>query len=488
MSAVPTGGMVAVNLANTMSRRQALLLPAVVLPFARSRANAQPAADTPPGDAAPPAPGADAVADMLAKQVDQGRFSLGYVAAMGDASGSQVVTAGRSGAEDGRALDGATVFEIGSITKVFTALLLADMVQRGEVAFADPAGKYLPAEAQPRTFDGKPFSLLDLATHTSGLPRMPGNIRSSDPADPYVDYTVDQLYQSVRAERLAAYPGSHYSYSNLGMGLLGHILALRAGQSYEALLLARICGPLGLADTRVTLTPDMQARLTPGHDGAMRRVANWELPVMAGAGALRSTANDLLRFLDACQGRRATPLQAAMAAMLEVRRQSDTPGEVVAAGWFVRNRYRDELVWKDGDTGGYSAFIGYSTRSGRAAVLLANTASGVTTPEIGRHLLNARFALPTLHQAVAIDAAALAGLAGRYAMTPIFVLTVTPRDDHLGVQATNQQEFGFYPESSTRFFARDLDAQLTFEIAADGTASAVVLHQNGRDMRAGRIP
>jgi D-alanyl-D-alanine-carboxypeptidase/D-alanyl-D-alanine-endopeptidase len=243
-----------------------------------------------------------------------------------------------------------------------------------------------------------------------------------------------------------------------------------------------------LDDTRVTLTPGMQARLAPGHDEAWQPVPNWDLPAAAGAGALRSTANDLLRFVAACSGRAQTPLTQAAASLLEVRRQTDTVNQYAAAGWFVRTQYGDELVWKGGDTGGYSAFIAYSTRAPHEAVLLANTSAPVTTPEIGKHLVNPAFPLPPEHRRVAIDPGDLAACAGRYAIRPRFVLTVRPTDGRLVMQATGQDEVAMFPESRTRFFNRTVDAQLTFDLDPDGHATALVLHQHGRTLRGARLP
>jgi serine-type D-Ala-D-Ala carboxypeptidase/endopeptidase len=431
-------------------------------------------------------PSSDTIHALLAERVNVGRDSVGYVALIRHADGPRLVTYGTAGEANSRPLDGDTVFEIGSITKVFTALLLADMVGRGEVELTDPVAKYLPPEGRPKTFDNQEISLLDLATYTSGLPRLPTNMDSRDKANPYADYTVEQLYKFLSDYTPKYYPGSHYEYANLGFGLLGHVLSLRAGRSYEELVTSRICEPLGLNDTRITLTPAMRERLAQGHDTSLHVVPGWDLPTLAGAGALRSTANDMLRFLDACQGKRETSLGPAIASLLKVRRQTEIKDLYVAAGWFVETARGDELVVKDGGTGGYATFIGYSARTGIAAVLLSNTASWITTPALGRHLLNANFPLPVPRRQVSIDPAKLSGYAGRYPLTPQFVLTVTAKDGHLMVQATGQDEYEVFPESDTRFFYRVVNAQLTFKLGPDGTATALILHQNGKDQRAVR--
>ena len=471
--------------------RRGLLLAALALPIIDVPGYAQQEAEASNDDAAmlpDRGPSFDTIRTLLAERVDSGRDSVGYVALIRDANGPQLVAYGTADESKSRPLDGETVFEIGSITKVFTALLLADMVARGEVELTDPVEKYLPPEGRPKSFDSKPISLLDLATYTSGLPRLPTNFSPGNSANPYADYTVSQLYKFLSEYTPRYYPGSHYEYANLGFGLLGHVLSLRAGRGYEELVTSRICEPLGLTDTRITLSSAMRERLAQGHDTSLHAVPGWDLPTLAGAGALRSTASDMMRFLDACQGKQKTNLSPAIASLLDVRRQTDTKGIYAAEGWFVQTAHDDELVAKDGGTGGYASFVGYSTRTGIAAVLLSNTGSWVTTPALGRHLLNAGFPLPTLHRQVPIDPGKLSAYAGRYPLTPRFVLTVTSKDGHLMVRATGQDECEVFPESDTRFFYRVVDAQITFELTPDGTASALVLHQNGRDQRGVRSP
>ena len=190
------------------------------------------------------APPDSAIRSILQTRVETGR-AVGLVAATLDHGQSQVFTAGVSGAQ-GVPLDGNTLFEIGSITKVFTASLLAEMAARGEVGLDDPVAKYLPPSVRVPSRNGKQITLLDLSTQTSGLPRMPTNFSPKDELNPYADYSVDQLYAFLSGYELTRDIGSQYEYSNLGVGLLGHALALRAGKSYEALLVERILRPLGI--------------------------------------------------------------------------------------------------------------------------------------------------------------------------------------------------------------------------------------------------
>jgi CubicO group peptidase (beta-lactamase class C family) len=427
------------------------------------------------------------IAAILKERVDVGRETLGVVAASLDGDRRSVTVYGQSGSANNRPLDGDTVFEIGSITKVFTALLFADMVLRGEVAPDDPAAKFLPGSVRMPEFEGAPITLLDLATYTSGLPRMPSNFAPKDSKNPYIDYTAERLYDYLSNHKLGFKPGKHYEYANLGFGLLGHVLELRAGRSYEELVVSRICAPLGMDDTRITLTDSMQQRLARGHNMGLAPVANWDFSALAGAGALRSTANDLLKFLQMCLEPGDGPVAAAQKLALAERRPRADQRDV-ASGWFVASRFGDELVWKDGGTGGYATFIGYSTRTRRNCILLSNAADYASNTLLGTHLVNAAYPLPKLRREVQVDPAVLATYAGRYEISPTFILTVRPDGGRLYIQATAQAEFEVYAESETEFFYRVVNAQVSFERPEDGVAPSLTLHQNGKHMPGKRLP
>jgi CubicO group peptidase (beta-lactamase class C family) len=336
---------------------------------------------------------------ILAKRVGIDRESSGIVAVVSDAAGSRLFTYGSADTADNRPLDGDTVFEIGSITKVLTALILVDMVERGEVAITDPVANYLPASVKVPEYNGKPITLLDLATYTSGLPNTPNNFAPKNRLNPWADYTVDQLYAFLSGYALQYEPGTHYEYANLGFGLLGHALARRADKTYEALLVERICDPLGLRSTRITLTEDMRSRIAQGHNGRLEPTPLWDIPTLAGAGAVRSTANDLTVFVEACLGRRQMPLRAPLARLLETRRPTDVPGHEMGFGWFISNdlavrmmreTHGDEIAWKSGGTGGFLTFIGFSTISRQGSIALSN-AFRHDPVDLGMHLINPDF-------------------------------------------------------------------------------------------------
>lgn len=203
-----------------------------------------------------------------------------------------------------------TIFDIGSVTKVFTTLVLSDMVLRGEVALDDPAQKHLPSTLQMPKWRGQEITLFHLATHTSSLPRLPANLWKTiqDQVNPYAHYQVRDMYKFLSGYKLKRPIGSRVEYSNLGIGLLGHILGLVAGTSYEELVSERVGRPLGMNSTAITLSPEQQGRLAPGHTSRGNVTANWEIPALAGCGALRSTARDMLRFMAASMNRATSPL------------------------------------------------------------------------------------------------------------------------------------------------------------------------------------
>jgi len=430
------------------------------------------------------------IRQILVDRIDAQHQSVGIVVGIIGPEGRRVVAYGHLEKGDTRPLNGDTVFEIGSITKVFTSLLLADMVQRGEVSLDDPVAKYLPPGVKMPERNGRSITLVDLATHTSGLPPMPTNFYPQDPNNPYADYSVDQLYQFVSGYQLTRDIGSQYEYSNLGGGLLGHVLARRAGIDYEMLLRSRICDPLGMSDTRITLTPEMRARLAVGHNQALDSVANWDTGTLAGAGALRSTANDMLKFLAANLGYTKTPLAPAMAAMLQVRRPTGQPDVEVALGWHVYTMHGKEIVWHNGGTGGYRGFMGFDPKALIGVVALSNASTPVGVDDVAHHLLDASFPLAQpskTHTEVAVDPKVFDGYVGRYQLTPNFVIAITRNGAHMFLRATAQPQFEIFTESERDFFLKAVDAQVTFVTDGQGKATELILHQNGRDQHAKRV-
>jgi len=436
------------------------------------------------------APSDAEIRNILADRIDVQKQGVGIVIGVIEPPGRRIVAYGALEKGNKRPLDGNTLFEIGSITKVFTALLAADMAQRGELKLDDPIAKYLPSTVKIPERNGQQIAIVDLATHTSGLPRMPSNFLPKDPENPYVDYSVDELYSFLSSYELHRDIGVKFEYSNLGFGLLGQVLARRAGMDYEKLVVTRICDPLGMKSTRITLSEPLRKRFAAGHSADLVTVSAWDIPTLAGAGALRSSANDLLIFLAAMMDYTDNPLAAAQKATLSISRPTGGPFMDSAMGWGIDTRGGGEIIWKNGGTGGYRTFIGYSPKTRVGIVALSNTSTGEGVDDIGLHLLDARFPLSVPEGSpseLSLDTQVLDRYVGSYELFANFILTVTREGSQLFMQGTNQPRGAVYPKSNVEFFSKIVDAQITFETATQEQATALVLHQGGRDQRARRI-
>jgi len=388
---------------------------------------------------------------------------------------------------DGPAPTGDTLFEIGSITKVFTALLLADMVERGEVTFDTPVGQLLPGVTVP-VRNGRAITLADLTTHTSGLPRLPSNLDGASLQNPYAGYRAVDLYAFLAGFQLPRDPGAQWEYSNLGGGLLGHALATKAGASYETVLRRRVLEPLGLTDTAITLSPTQRLRMATAHDAQLQPVEWWDFEALAGAGAIRSTAADMLTFAAAAMGGD-TPLKAAFARMRTLRRPTGQPGMQQLAGWLAVPAGDAELLAHDGGTHGFRSALMIDVATRRAAVAWINGPQDVN--DLAGHAVDRRIPLRTLsppRTAIVLEAGMLDAYVGAYPLAPAFVLTVTREGAHLFVQATGQSRFELFAETRDAFFLKEVDAQLTFTRDAAGSVTGLVLHQNGASRPAPKRP
>lgn len=412
--------------------------------------------------------------------VDQG-ITVGIVLAIVDTAGARFFSYGRT-AHDGAPVDEHTVFEIGSITKVFTALALADMAVTGRVGIDDPVARYLPAGSRVPSRNGLDITLRLLSAHRSGLPRMPGNFRSADIENPYASYSSDSMLAFVGRYELRRNPGEDYEYSNLGFGLLGYALARREGRTYEDLITRRVLRPLGMRETMITLTREARRRLAVGHAGG-RPTPGWDFAAIEGAGALRSTAADLARLLAAAMGLSRTPLDSALALTLAVQ-GAESPMMDVGLGWHIRTVSATRIVWHNGGTGGYRAWAGFDPVRRVGAVLLTNSPTSMDA--LGLHILDATVPLPTIRLGIAIAAESLAAYVGSYDLSPTFVLTVTHEGNRLWGQATGQPAFRMWASARDSFFLRVVDAEVTFERDANGRVTALTLHQNGRSTRGAR--
>lgn len=321
-------------------------------------------------------------ADRLAEQ------HVGVVVAAVADDVVEIRGAGTTGTNHRRVPGPDTLFEIGSVTKVFTALALAHLASVGTVSLDEPLGDLLPAGTAVPSRAGQPISLQHLATHTSGLPRLPKGmllqalLRPSKP-DPYADCTADVLLSGLAGTRLGATPGKRFRYSNLGAGLLGLALARQAGTEYETLITHGICAPLGMTDTVVTVDATRSERSAQGHVRRGRPAAPWHLADLAGAGGLHSTATDLVAFVRAqLDGGPAGLAEAIrLSRAVEYRR---SPFARVHLGWMAHRLHPRQgahlQIWHNGGTGGFASFVGFDPEKRLAVIALGNTRRPVDGP------------------------------------------------------------------------------------------------------------
>jgi serine-type D-Ala-D-Ala carboxypeptidase/endopeptidase len=316
---------------------------------------------------------ADEIQGLLRNAVEKEKRWPGVVVGTVDAKGTHVFAEGNIRVNATNKVNGDTIFQIGSVTKTFTTLLLQLMVDRGEVELDEPVAKLLPPSAIIPKRGKREITLADLATHTSGLPRMPFK---TPPRGPVPPVTIDDVFKFLSDYELTRDIGARYEYSNLGVGLLGHALSLKAGTNYEALVLKEICEPLKLKSTRITLSSEMKSRLAIAHTASGEALQQWRQPGLLAAGAICSSANDLLKYISAQLGLVRSPLLEAMQ-KTHVARHAAVREMKVALGWHARMVGGSELVSHSGSTIGYHSFVAFDKRNRCGIVVLVNSANEI---------------------------------------------------------------------------------------------------------------
>ena len=262
-----------------------------------------------------------------------------------------------------------TLFEMGSITKVFTTFLLVNFVAEGKLKLDDPIETYFPSVAFPE-FDGKKITFRHLATHHSGLPELPNNLKSKS-LNPYKPYSIDDLKNFLSACHLESTPGETFHYSDIGMGLLGYILSQIEGKSYEELLSGYIFQPLGMEDSGIS--SDQKENLATGH-ALGNEVEYFEMAeIFQGAGALYSNTSDMAKFLSANMGFLETSTKKLLTTCHQFQGES-FPTMGVGLGWLIApNSNTGDIIWHSGKTGGFRSFLGFNTKTQKGVVILANS-------------------------------------------------------------------------------------------------------------------
>ncbi len=403
---------------------------------------------------------------------------------------------GRFSKDNPSAPDSKTIYEIGSISKVFTGILLADAVVAGKLPLDQSIHHLLPDDAklQPyrsREKDAKemPISLQHLSTHASGLPRLPGNLKFSNADNPYADYSLEDLKTFLRSHRLRREPMKKGEYSNLGVGLLGWLLAEQSKEDYATLLREKITEPLSMDDTMIEIPKEKLSQFATPYTLDGKATLPWDLPTLVGAGGIRSCVDDMLKFV---QANLAPPEeQLGKAIELAWKKQQEPIGKgdfAMGLGWMIA---RDgHTHWHTGGTGGFHSAMFVDRRSKTGVVLLANT-SNPEVDELAESLTKRLFGMEVEPRKFPAEFKVAPELvqryAGKYELAPKAIFTVRADGDKLWVTLSGQPEFRVFPESETKWRYKVVDAVLTFELDDKSNCVALDLFQGGQHHNAKRI-
>ncbi|HEX6563102.1 MAG TPA: serine hydrolase, partial [Chthoniobacterales bacterium] len=383
---------------------------------------------------------------------------------------SEVIAFGKL--NEGKSPDGDTVYEIGSITKTFTATLLADAVLSGRFNLDTPIEDLLPDFKIPER-SGKKITLEEIGTQYSGLPRLPSNFAPKDPGNPYADYDSQKLKAFLDGYQLPRDPGAAFEYSNLGFGLLGYALAQSAHTTYDALVHEKIFQPLGMTMSGTQFSETMREHLASGHDETGAPVENWDLAALAGAGAIRSTINDMLRYLSANLGVDHTTLADSMKYAQRPRRDM-SPNMRIGLAWITT---ATGVTWHNGGTGGYRSFLGFDADTHKGVVILANTATDVD--DLGFATLLDSAPLVPAEKAIVVAGSELKEYLGTYKLADQLLVKVFLTGNQLFTQATGQQAFPIFPSAKDEYFANVGLIRITFTRDDQGAVIGMVVHQHG---------
>jgi D-alanyl-D-alanine-carboxypeptidase/D-alanyl-D-alanine-endopeptidase len=368
-----------------------------------------------------------------------------------------------------RPYDEHTAFEIGSVTKTMTAALLAEYIARGEVTLDDPIAKLLPPGMSLPSFNGHQITIGHIVTHTSGLPVVPAQDHPADMNNPYAHATERDLLDALAATKLTREPGSKWEYSNFAVIVLSYALARRSGKDYETLLRERLLGPLGMNETYVARVPP-QVHLARGHLPNATPAIPWDFhPGMAGAGGVRATLPDMLKYLEGELGTRDSAVTAALARTQEQVASID--GHRMGMAWSLFTVNGHSLVFHEGGTGGYSSFAGFDRTAKRAVVLLSDTAltSVGGLGQLGLHLLDPSRSIGAPRVVATADAKLIDALAGKYRLQSGLGMELRHKDSGLTLQPDGQPEFEMGYDSAGDFYPLKFDALLRPRRKADGT-------------------
>ena len=460
----------------------------------------------------------DPVQRILRERVDEYGQTVGIVAGIIRGINRYSYAYGTLNSGTIRRVSAMTVFEVGQLSSLYTTAMLSLLVQRGDLNLADRVADYLPDSVTvPTTPAGRPILLEHLATHTSGLPRLPDNLVSTDPDNPLKGYSTELMYEFLaryevtQRDWLEAFfdfddqsgddpfeMEDRYEYSDLGMGLLGHVLERSSGASYDDLVRELLGDPIKLANTAGEPTLSMRTYMATGHDNARRPVPAWSDTTLVGGTGLHSNLLDMMTLVSANMNiiyalpevfteDDSTRYHASFDSLIVPRKPADEDSVMTALGWKVKkdNRGRD-IHWLTGRTNGFAAFAAFLKEWRKGVVVLSNSSASIE--DIGFHLLSAQNPLaPPPRKAVSMSAEAYEACIGSYAFSPEFTVDITYTDGKLFGQPPGQPRSELVLEPSGDFYLQEEDARITFVRDERGNVDYFLFLQDGKTHRALRV-
>ncbi|MBB5034899.1 serine hydrolase [Prosthecobacter vanneervenii] len=372
------------------------------------------------------------------------------------------------------------VFEIGSISKVFTGLLLAQAVVDKKVTLETTIGSLLEEKvkfADPRV---AAITLKQLATHTSGLPCLPDNaIAGAVEEDPYANYDEKLLWNYLATARLDGESPFSFSYSNLGVGLLGHLLGGLYQKSWDKVVVEKICQPLVMKDT--ALYPESKQRLATPHDGG-KEAKPWHMDALAGCGALRSTAADLMTFGEALLHPDQTPLKEAFTLALRPQADAASMGGQIGLGVLLGKFDGDATLHHDGGTGGFCSGLQVIPAKGIVRVVLINN-NTLAGSEVIAGTSTVKPVDPATQKEITLSAEMMKQFPGLYDLDRDSRFIVKLQDGRLFVKLTGQVFLRLFAKAPDRFFMKEVAAEVAFN-RREGVIHSLTLFQNGNEITA----
>ena len=378
---------------------------------------------------------------------------------------------------DAGRIDANTAFEIGSVSKTMTAVLLADLIGQGKASLDDPLAACLPEGTSVPAFEGLPILLRHVVTHTSGLPALPSRLGATSMEDPYSNLTEEALLASLGDVVLSAAPGTTSEYSNFASMVLSYAVARRAGSDLEGLLKQRLFAPLGMDKAYVNDRPE-GVRAAVGHTPNTQPAPAWNFATnLAGVGGVRATLDDMVRYVQGNLGL----IESSISPALEFAQRQVGEKQEMAMNWMLVPVAGRTVHMHEGGTGGFSAFVSVDRDRQRGVVILSDTAwsSIGNLGSLGLHLVDPSFLLGKPRKLAPPPQALLDGLEGAYRMQPFPPVSLRQDDGKLFGRVAGQEEFELAYDDAGDFFPVTVDALLRPQKKASGDYGFVLMQLGG---------